>query len=95
MNDTVITAIESMGFENDAVATFAPYHVVLANILAKPVIALAPDFAKHMHKGGIAILSGLLSRHADEVKQAYVDAGFVPVVERNLDDWMTLVFKKS
>jgi ribosomal protein L11 methyltransferase len=93
-NDTVITAIESMGFANDAVAFFAPYHIVLANILAKPVIALAPDFAAHMHQGGIVILSGLLSRHTDDVTKAYIDAGFVSVEAHNLDDWMTLVFRK-
>jgi ribosomal protein L11 methyltransferase len=93
-NNTVITAIESMGFANEAVAFFAPYHIVLANILAKPVIALAPDFAAHMHQGGIVILSGLLSRHTDDVTKAYVDAGFVSTEAHNLDDWMTLVFKK-
>ncbi|MES2252494.1 MAG: 50S ribosomal protein L11 methyltransferase [Pseudomonadota bacterium] len=94
-NETVITAIESMGFANDAVSVHAPYHIVLANILAKPLIALAPDFATHMHCGGIVIVSGLLSRHAEDVTKAYVDAGFAPVCSHNLDDWMTLVFKKT
>ena len=94
MNETEITVIESMGFANDAVATYAPYHIVLANILAKPVIALAPDFAAHMHQGGIAILSGLLSRHTEDVTRAYIDAGFVSVGAHNLDDWMTLIFKR-
>jgi len=93
-NTTVITAIESMGFANDAVSAYAPYHIVLANILAKPLIALAPDFSAHAHAGGIVIVSGLLSRHADDVAHAYVAAGFVPVGVHNLDDWMTLVFKK-
>lgn len=93
-NDATITAVESLGFSNEAIAFFGPYHIVLANILAKPVIALAPDFFQHMHPRGLAILSGLLSRHTDDVTKAYIDAGFKPVESHNLDDWMTLVFTK-
>lgn len=95
-NHVDITAIESMGFTNNAVTAHAPYHIVLANILAKPLCALAPSFSAHTHKDGIVILSGLLSRHAQEVTDIYIKNGFVPlnIYNQNIDDWMTLVFKK-
>lgn len=94
-NATEITTIESMGFSNPAIAWYGPYHIVLANILAKPLCMLAPDFATHMCKDGIVILSGLLSRHAEDVTHAYLTNGFTPVESHNIDDWMTLVFRRN
>jgi ribosomal protein L11 methyltransferase len=94
INQTNITTIESMGFANPAVSEYAPYHIVLANILAKPLCALAPDFAAHMAVKGMVIVSGLLSRHKAEVTQTYIDHGFRTITEHDIDDWMTLVFEK-
>lgn len=94
-NTTEMTTIESMGFSNPAVAWYGPYHIVLANILAKPLCMLAPDFASHMYKDGIIILSGLLSRHAEDVTKTYLSNGFIAVETYNIDDWMTLVFKRT
>ncbi len=96
LNNTVqLTVIESEGFANPSVATYAPYDIVLANILAKPVCALAPHFAANLRVGGIAILSGLLSRHHEEVAAAYDAAGFIAIDTYTIEDWMTLVFKKA
>ena len=51
--------------------TPAPYQVVLANILANPLIALAPRLAECTATGGVLALAGLLDRQADEVRAAY------------------------
>lgn len=93
-NNVHLTVIESEGFTNPDVSTYAPYHIVLANILAKPLCALAPHFAAALHPNGIVILSGLLSRHQMDVTEAYQTAGFTAIESHNLDNWMTLVFKK-
>jgi ribosomal protein L11 methyltransferase len=93
-NETELTTIESMGFLNPAVSWYGPYHLVLANILAKPLCLLASDFAANMHKDGIIILSGLLSRHTEEVTRAYTENGFEATNSFNIDDWMTLVFRR-
>ncbi|MBI5039424.1 MAG: 50S ribosomal protein L11 methyltransferase [Nitrospirae bacterium] len=45
--------------------------VIVANILARPLIALAPRFAGLLHPGGRVVLSGILQDQADEVAQAY------------------------
>lgn len=37
-----------------------PYDLIIANILAGPLIGLAPDFARHMLPGGHLLLAGLL-----------------------------------
>lgn len=47
------------------------YDVVLANILAEPLIALAPRIAAATRAGGHLVLAGLLDAQADDVAQAY------------------------
>ncbi|MES1925800.1 50S ribosomal protein L11 methyltransferase [Salinisphaera sp. T31B1] len=72
----------------DAIAG-QPFDVVVANILAKPLIALAERLAEHARPGTPLILSGLLSRQADSVRSAYERAfSFTPGAER--DDWIRL-----
>lgn len=48
-----------------------PYRVVLANILANPLVALAPLLASRTRAGGSIVLSGILQAQAPEVAQAY------------------------
>ena len=45
--------------------------IVAANILAGPLIALAPRLAAHIRPGGAIVLAGILSTQAAEVVQAY------------------------
>jgi ribosomal protein L11 methyltransferase len=48
-----------------------PADLVLANILAKPLISLAPLLASSVRQGGWIVLAGLLDRQAEEVRSAY------------------------
>ncbi len=52
-------------------APTASYDVVLANILAGPLMSLAPLLAQHVTVGGWIVLAGLLQRQADEVREVY------------------------
>lgn len=54
-----------------AEAIASPFDLVLANILAGPLVDLAPRLAAHCRPGGAIALAGLLERQADEVAQAY------------------------
>lgn len=47
------------------------YDVVLANILAGPLVQLAPVIGGSLAPGGSLVLAGLLAAHADEVAEAY------------------------
>ena len=65
------------------------FDIVLANILAKPLIALAPTLTAHAAPGAPLVLSGLLTRQIEEVRNAY-DRAFEfaePAVE---EDWVRL-----
>lgn len=76
----------------DALPGDAAADVVLANILAPALIALAPHLTTLTRAGGWLILSGLLAIQADEVEAAYRDRF---AFERSLrDDWAMLAGRK-
>ena len=49
----------------------APYDLVIANILAQPLIDMAPWIAASVARGGTLMLAGLLDTQADAVTRAY------------------------
>ena len=61
------------GMDSPMLAARAPFDLIIANILAGPLIALAPDFAKALAPGGTIILAGLLDTQAKAVARAYSD----------------------
>ena len=83
------------GMDSAMLAARAPFDLLIANILAGPLIELAPGFAKATAPGGTIILAGLLDTQADAVVQAYEAEG-CSVVERSPGEWsvITLQLKK-
>ena len=67
----------------------APAHIVVANILAHPLIVLAPVLARLTRPRGRLALSGLLPPQADEICAAYAD-WFDLGVEEDEDGWVLL-----
>ncbi len=90
-----VHVIEAAGFDHPDFAQAAPFDLVFANILKGPLLALAPDMARHIGVGGHAILSGILNDQADEVVQAYLREGFVLGSREVFGDWTTLVLKRA
>lgn len=88
----------SEGVGAGPLADGGPYDLLVANILAGPLVALAASFAAATAERATIVLSGLLREQADEVIAAYVVHGFV--VERTIDhetggaDWRTLVMRR-
>ena len=68
----------------------APVDVLLANILAQPLIELAEKFASLIKPQGTIILSGILQEQADKVSQAY-QPWFTLQTVKQLDEWVRLV----
>jgi ribosomal protein L11 methyltransferase len=73
-------------------AARAPFDLIIANILAGPLIELAPDFASALTPGGSIILAGLLDSQADGVAAAYEKLG-LSVVSRGAGEWPVLVLR--
>jgi len=82
------------GSGHHAIRSGAPYDLVLANILAKPLVGLAPEIARLVAPGGRVILSGLLTHQEPQVKAAYAGRGFTLKHRRRLNGWSTLVYQR-
>lgn len=89
-----ITAIESDGYAAPELKARAPFELIAANILADPLIAMAPDLARHLAPGGIAILSGLLVREGEAVLSAHLAEGLALAARRDYGDWRTLILRR-
>lgn len=63
------------GTRDPAIAAEAPYDLVIANILAAPLIAMAPEIAAVAAPGATVVLAGLLATQADTVVAAYAACG--------------------
>jgi len=72
---TLVTAIQADGWADPQITRAAPYDLVFANILARPLCAMAHQLASHLAPGGTAILAGLLSSQANWVLSAHRRAG--------------------
>jgi ribosomal protein L11 methyltransferase len=68
--------------------------LLLANILAGPLIALAPAFARHVVPGGMLVLSGILERQAAAVASAYAPF-FGPLEQATRDGWVRLAGRRN
>ncbi len=71
-----------------------PADVMLANILAGPLVELAPRLSRSLGPGGRLVLSGLLEAQAEEVKSAYKGA-FSDLRIKVLDGWVLITGKKQ
>jgi len=76
-----------------AQAVEEPVDIVLANILARPLIELAPMLIARTLPGGYLVLAGLLESHADEVRAAY-QAHFSFAADALQDGWSRLAARR-
>lgn len=93
--DALFSAYLSEGFENPDVQALGPYDLIVANILATPLIEMAPSLSHALAPKGFVILSGLLSRHREDIVEAYVAQGIQLVSHRTLNEWEALLLKKQ
>lgn len=82
------------GLDHRRLAARAPYDLVIANILAGPLIELAPDIAAALAPGGRLILAGLLDHQAARVGAAYRRRGLALLGQVNRGEWPALVLRK-
>ncbi|MGH7069187.1 MAG: 50S ribosomal protein L11 methyltransferase, partial [Acetobacteraceae bacterium] len=79
------------GWNTPGVRGAGRYDLVMANILARPLTAMAQALARHLAPGGFAVLSGLTDRQAPMVLAAHRRHGLVLARRITLDGWTTLV----
>lgn len=82
------------GWRHPAVRAGAPYDLVTANILARPLCAMARDLARHLAPGGEAVLSGLLATQSRAVLAAHRRLGLLFRSAVREGEWTTLVLHR-
>jgi ribosomal protein L11 methyltransferase len=90
-----VRTIVAKGLDHRLIAAGAPYDLIVANILAGPLVAMAPAIARHLKPGGHVILSGLLDEQARRVAATYRAVGLTMARTISRDGWATLVVEKK
>ncbi|MEQ1496202.1 MAG: 50S ribosomal protein L11 methyltransferase [Novosphingobium sp.] len=89
-----LTMLVADGMDHPLLEARGPYDLIVANILAGPLISLAPHFAKSLVPGGHLLLAGLLETQEAQVRRACRRAG-LRIAERMVNgDWSILWLRK-
>ena len=89
----LVIAVEATGLNHPTIAQNGPYDLIVANILAGPLMALAPAVGKAAQKGATIILSGILQHQARGVINAYARQGMTLTQQLQRKDWTTLMLE--
>jgi ribosomal protein L11 methyltransferase len=71
-----------------------PYDLVIANIIARVLIELAPPLTRAVKPGGALILGGILDDTEDDVRKAFLAQNLTFVRRTAIEDWASFVFRK-
>ena len=72
-----------------------PFGLVIANILAGPLVAMAPDLVRATAPGGAFILSGMLAEQAEDVAAAYHALGCTLAESFPRGDWDAQLWRRA
>jgi len=89
-----VKARRSVGYRDRALHR-APFDLIVANILARPLMVMARDLRSALGEGGIAVLSGLLARQERAVLAAHRNARLYLLRRIIVDGWSTLVLARG
>lgn len=90
----LVECVTATGFHHPAFAAWKPFDLIVANILARPLMQLAPRMAHHVAPGGSLVLSGILDRQRCAVIAAYVGRQFRHVATIHREGWSTIHLKR-
>jgi ribosomal protein L11 methyltransferase len=87
---SLVRTIVADGMDNPALASGAPYDLIVANILAGPLTRLAPSISAALARNGVLVLSGLLAWQENLVLSFYRPHGLVLRERRRDGPWVAL-----
>ncbi len=95
LNASCLSTAVGDGFHTPLVGKNKPYELILANILAGPVIEMAPYLVEVLDDNGYCVLSGMLIQQSDLVLSAYEGEGLTYRTRYDIGEWTTLVMQKA
>jgi ribosomal protein L11 methyltransferase len=93
--DTGLSCATGNGYNTRRVKQDGPFDLIIANILAGPLVAMAPQLEASLSKKGRVILSGLLITQTAEVMSAHKAVGLKKVKAIHHDEWCTLILERA
>jgi ribosomal protein L11 methyltransferase len=90
----LVRVITADGVRHAEIRACAPFDLVVANILAGPLIRLAPPIARMLAPGGMLVVSGLLPAQAMRVTGAYAAQGVRLVRAEAFAGWTVLLMRR-
>ena len=90
----LIRAVTAAGLSHPAITEASPYDLIVANILARPLIGIAPAMGRAAAHGASIILSGILATQAAGVVSAYAQQGIILRQKLIRGEWATLLLEK-
>lgn len=88
-----ITAITATGLDDEEIKKRSPFDLIVANILANPLIELAPQMVPALKKGGSIVLSGILEEQHDRVVKAFEAKGAKYIKTLHHEGWVAIHLK--
>lgn len=92
--NNALTMVIAAGMDHPLLHARGPYDLLIANILAGPLVELGPDFGGAVAEGGHVLLAGLLTTQEPAVRAAYRRAGFRLARRLTNGDWSILWLRK-
>ncbi|MDB5724041.1 MAG: ribosomal protein methyltransferase [Novosphingobium sp.] len=89
-----VTMVVAAGLDHPLLEARGPYDLIIANILAGPLVELAPHFARALVPGGSLVLSGLLETQERQVRTACRRAGLRLARRAFHGDWSVLWLRR-
>ena len=90
-----LSVAQSDGYSSELVKQNAPYDIILSNILARPLIEMAPLLYQSLRNGGYCVLSGFVTDQVDWVIDEHVKLGLSVVKKYNIDNWYAVLMEKK
>lgn len=87
---TLVETGVATGFGSPLFRNYAPFDLIVANILAGPLMKLAPTVSRHLSPWGDLVLSGILARQRNAVLAAYRVQGLNHRKTLQRGEWVTL-----
>ena len=91
---SLVETVTAPGFHHPVFSKRGPFDLIVANILARPLMRLAPQMVQHLTPGGSVVLSGILERQRNAVLAAYAGQKFRHVRTLAREGWVTLHLKR-
>jgi ribosomal protein L11 methyltransferase len=94
-NITGVELIVADGALDNAITAAAPYDLIIANVLAGPLVSMAPELAAIAMPGATIVLAGLLETQRAQVVDAYAACGCTLLQSDRRGDWTILKLEAS